>query len=305
MRGETRNMDPLVSVIVPVYNSRNSLKRCLASLSLQSYNNWECIVVDDGSSTSHEDVVKAFDDSRLHFYRYQNNRGRGYARKYAIEHCRGEFVALQDADDWSMPGRLAILVETMLKHEDVSFLSSGMYRSNAEGACLGVRMNRTLEAQYSKPPDKPEIGHGSLIVRRHVFEQCNYDSKIRCSEDHDFLLRALSRFKFMNIPDCLYIYNEESNQSAGKYLNSTGVRFSVLKNWIWRRPIRATILGLRYATSCLAYTTAFTFGVQAKLFSRHWIEPSQDERDQFELAWRRVKSFEASGIQKKGAHGGP
>jgi glycosyltransferase involved in cell wall biosynthesis len=298
-------MNPLVSVIVPVYNSRKSLRQCLVSILLQSYSNWECIVVDDGSDTSHEDLVNAFADSRFRFYRIQTNRGRGFARKYALEKCRGALIALQDADDWSMPDRLITLVKVLMQHKEVSFLSSGMYRCNAEGECLGVRMNHYIAAQYSKPPDKLEIGHGSLIIRRHVFEQCNYDPNIRCSEDHDFLLKALSRFKYINIADCLYIYNEENNQSAGKYLRSTLTRFSVLRNWIWKRPLRTAILGLRYATSCLAYTLAFIFGLEEKLFSRHWVEPSREERFKFEAAWERVKNFEGDDMQKKRAHGGP
>ena len=92
-------MSALVSVMMPVYNASASIPRALASLFAQSYEEWECIVVDDGSTDGSADVVTRCRDSRVRCVRLPENRGRAVARQTALDVANGRYLAFLDADD--------------------------------------------------------------------------------------------------------------------------------------------------------------------------------------------------------------
>jgi glycosyltransferase involved in cell wall biosynthesis len=91
---------PLVSIIVPAYNYGHLIEHTLNNLLLQTWQNWECIVVDDGSKDNTADVVKAFCNRDYRFiYHYKNNAGLSAARNTGIALAKGQFIQLLDADD--------------------------------------------------------------------------------------------------------------------------------------------------------------------------------------------------------------
>ena len=95
------NMGPLVSVIVPVYNAEKSLSRCVQSIQIQSYQNLEIILVDDGSTDHSVDICDAFaaHDLRIHVV-HQKNCGVSYARNTGISMATGDYICFVDSDDW-------------------------------------------------------------------------------------------------------------------------------------------------------------------------------------------------------------
>jgi glycosyltransferase involved in cell wall biosynthesis len=93
-------MDPIVSVIVPCYNQAQYLPETLDSLLSQTYSNWECIIVNDGSPDNTEEIAKTFctKDNRIK-YVFQNNGGLSSARNKGIKESTGEYILPLDADD--------------------------------------------------------------------------------------------------------------------------------------------------------------------------------------------------------------
>ena len=98
---------PTVSVVIPAYNSGPYLDGAVQSVIAQTFTDWECIVVDDGSTEDLSRVEKM--DPRVRLIR-QENRGTAAARNNAILHSVGEFIAFLDHDDRWMPGRLESMV---------------------------------------------------------------------------------------------------------------------------------------------------------------------------------------------------
>ena len=92
----------LVSVITPMYNSEKTISRTIESVINQSYNKWEMIIVDDGSSDKSADVVKEYckRESRILFFQNEEKKGVSYARNRAINMSRGQYIAFLDSDDW-------------------------------------------------------------------------------------------------------------------------------------------------------------------------------------------------------------
>ena len=93
-----KKMKKKISVIVPVYNSGKYLKRCIDSILSQSYNDFELIFVNDGSTDRSGEICKSFKDPRIRYVE-QNNKGVSYAGNVGIKERKGEFVTFIDSDD--------------------------------------------------------------------------------------------------------------------------------------------------------------------------------------------------------------
>ena len=95
--------EPLVSVIMPVYNCEKYLKESIESVISQSYQNWELIIVDDGSKDKSVSIIKSYmeKDKRIQLYKNESGEhGPGIARNYGMEKIRGKYTYFIDADDW-------------------------------------------------------------------------------------------------------------------------------------------------------------------------------------------------------------
>ena len=95
------NNAPLLSVIIPVYDSRPYLSDCLKSLKRQTLRDWEAILVDDGSTDGSDEVLKAYAEADGRFrYAHQSNSGLSVARNTGLALAKGIYVAFLDSDDW-------------------------------------------------------------------------------------------------------------------------------------------------------------------------------------------------------------
>src|SRR5688500_8449337 len=99
-------MSSKVSIMMPVYNGESSVRFALCSVLAQTHEDWECIVVDDGSVDRTPDILARFRNPRSVVLTLPENRGRGVARQIALDAASGEYLAFLDADDWMYPRKL-------------------------------------------------------------------------------------------------------------------------------------------------------------------------------------------------------
>ena len=119
---------PLVSIIVPAYNAEKYLEETIKSVLAQTHNNWEMIVIDDGSRDGTAAIVKKYtsEDKRI-FYYYQENKRMASARNAGIKRARGKYVAFLDADNLFLPDKLEKQVAYLESHPDCGVCYSGIY----------------------------------------------------------------------------------------------------------------------------------------------------------------------------------
>jgi len=111
----------LVSVIIAVYNGGNFIAQTLESLKAQTFENWECLIVDDGSSDDTSTIVEDFAkvDPRFHLIKTEGGNGPYVAANLAFPHCNGEFIARIDADDINLPHRLEIQYDYLVNNPNI------------------------------------------------------------------------------------------------------------------------------------------------------------------------------------------
>lgn len=118
-------MELLVSIIIPTYNRAHLIGETLDSIIAQTYTNWECIIIDDGSTDNSHNIIAKYclKDYRIQYYQRLSDRPKGAnaCRNYGFELSKGKYIKWFDSDDIMLPAHLAILVDT-LQNEDVDFV---------------------------------------------------------------------------------------------------------------------------------------------------------------------------------------
>jgi glycosyltransferase involved in cell wall biosynthesis len=215
-------MPPLVSILVCIYNCTATLKRALASLVAQTYDNWEAVVVDDGSSDDPQSVVRAITDSRIRFFRFQNNSGRGVARQFALTKARGKYIAFLDGDDWLYPSKVDEQMEVMEDEPSLVLCSSPLAIANSKNCITGVRhapangqeVPRTFRARPAWVP----VPFASSLIKTNHAQKIGFDESLKRSEDFDFLMRLLWGQRFFLMSGVTYVYVAEQKVTSNTSL---------------------------------------------------------------------------------------
>ena len=224
---------PKVSVLVPVYNVENYLRACLDSVLAQTYQNWECVLVDDGSRDSSGTICDEYakKDSRFVVI-HKQNEGVAKARIDAFEHSKGEYVSFIDADDFVDKCYLEVLLATLFEyHVDMVVCQYWIYQEgktrsikrNVKGYYDKQAIRRMLQTQFLY--DRATRGAGipialwaKCIHRRYVIEALKVGDGLKWNEDQLGLFYILLRIdSFYAIEDSLYNYVMREGQATKNY----------------------------------------------------------------------------------------
>lgn len=160
-------MTPLVSVMMPCYNAAHRIQTALTSLLIQSYPNWECLLVDDGSTDNLREELLAFNDSRIRVFHLESNFGRGYAHQFALQQARGEFLCTLDADDWLYPTKLEVQVRFLSHNPDITAVSLEIALVDENEHLVGIHFREGPKITWMSgiPPEIFALGRRCCAVR--------------------------------------------------------------------------------------------------------------------------------------------
>lgn len=225
-------MRPFFSVIIPVYNRARALQSALASVLTQSCQDFEIVVVDDGSKDNPLEIIQAFGDPRIRLLR-QVNRGGGAARNTAIDAAQGRFIAPLDSDDIFLPHHL----------QAMKILLEG--KTNSVGYARMI-VDRGQGRTFLKPPralrqgehmanyllcDRGFVPTITIAVEAATARRIRYDESLRVAEDTDFAIRlflAGCRFEMLEMPGAVWKDIADSGRT------SAGNRRERFGNWLER-----------------------------------------------------------------------
>ncbi|RME52356.1 glycosyltransferase family 2 protein, partial [Candidatus Woesearchaeota archaeon] len=208
------NLSPLVSVIIPFYNEEKSISDAVESILNQTYQHFEIVLVDDHSTDRSVEIIRNFRDPRVRLIQKDASipQGRASSRNLAIQESQGKLVMLQDADDLSMPTRLARQVERYLANQEKNPIVGCAIKINAPGQ-QRVKLLPEDHAQiiqgFQRKWNRVTIVAGTLLLAKETLLQYPYRTRYQHMEDWDLLLRLYEskRFFFTNVNQPLYQYN--------------------------------------------------------------------------------------------------
>ena len=207
----------LVSVLMPVYNGLPYIKMSLTALLWQTYDNWECVIVNDGSTDGTKEYLNQLVDSRFRVVDLVQNTGRGNARQVALEHAQGEYIAYLDAGDWCSPKKLEYQIKYLQENPDVALVSAGIYSYGEKKTLRRVRcLGNGQPYHFNKSIDRLFIACAASMIRRNIIASHKYDRSIDYGEDVDFISRCVNGRKYAVLNEVLYYYSEFDSMSIVK-----------------------------------------------------------------------------------------
>ena len=205
--------NPIISVVMPVYNGEKYLREAIDSILNQSFSDFEFIIVNDGSTDRTEEIVFSYDDKRIVYIKNQENLNISKTLNKGIEIAKGKYIARMDDDDISLPTRFERQIDFLEKNKDV-------------GVCdTWLKTFGDIEEDWAMPVSHEEklvsllfhssIAHATVLMRKNILNGMSqlYKDSFSAAEDYELWTRLASVTKFAGIPEVLYKYRFHSEQT--------------------------------------------------------------------------------------------
>lgn len=212
--------NPTVSVVIPTYNRAQLIARSIKSVLSQTYQDFEIIIVDDGSTDNTEEVVSSFNDERIRYIRHEKNKGEAAARNTGIKAAKAEFIASQDSDDEWLPEKLAKQVNILKDASPkVGVVYTGFWKiENNKKTYIPFSWVNQKEGDIHKELLKGNfIGSPVTLVRKECFEKVGmFDENLFNVVDWEMWLRVSKyyHFKYIDEPSVVAHYESDNVSSS-------------------------------------------------------------------------------------------
>lgn len=211
-------MTPKVTIIMPVYNGEKYLRDAIDSILGQSFENFEFVIVNDGSKDRSDEIIKQYKDKRIRYIVHTKNTGLDQTLNEEFKKAQGEYIARMDCDDISFPKRIEKQVDFLDAHPDFGMIGTQYINMNHDRVMyeVGAQLFDNEEIKLGIQ-SMNAFCHGSVMFRTSFIKENNveYNHKYSPYEDYELWTRIAQMTKVCNLPEVLYAY---MNNPAGMYL---------------------------------------------------------------------------------------
>ncbi len=205
------NFNPVISVVMPVYNSGVYVAEAINSILSQEFVDFELIIINDGSIDNSEDIIHSFKDERIVYLSNVENQGIVFSLNAGIAVAKGEYIARMDADDIAKPQRLRKQYEFMTNNTAIALCGTFADAINEEG----VFMHKVMPPTNNKEIKINQLFcnsfiHPSVILKSAILKDYKYSREYEFAEDFFLFSRIAINHAVANIDESLILYREHS-----------------------------------------------------------------------------------------------
>ena len=234
----SNHTEPLISVIMPVYNAGLFLRQAIDSILMQSVRDFEFLIIDDCSADASREIVAGYDDPRITLITNTSNLGVARTLNKGLELAKGDYIARMDADDLSEPKRFATQVAFMNEYPQLAISGSWVWRQDGTKKFL-LRYPVGRECVESFLLFGNPLAHPTVFMRRHkVLELGQYDPECPAAQDYDFWSRCFQQCAMDNVARPLVSWrcNPDGVTMSG-FDSSNKVSLDILKRMLGKLEI--------------------------------------------------------------------
>jgi glycosyltransferase involved in cell wall biosynthesis len=238
-----------VSIGIPFYNAEFFLADAIKSIIHQSFQDWELILVNDGSTDKSLEIAQTFakKDHRIRVISDGLNKKLPYRLNQIISESKYEYIARMDADDLIHPDRLKIQLDFLEKNTEFDLVSTGVVSINDKNQVKGIRRVKEIYTNFYEVRRHYPIVHASILARKEWYSRNKYNQNLPRTEDFELWCRTISNndLKLAVLPTALYYYREEGLATAEKLKRSYVDGLSVYKEYC-KKPDLKVILSSNF-----------------------------------------------------------
>lgn len=289
-------MSCLITIGLPFYNNENTLEKAIHSILMQTYSNWELILIDDGSiDTSKSIAIKAAKlEKRIRYISDGVNRGLVYRLNQITNMANGQYIARMDADDMMLPEKLVKQLLVFQQHSTIDIVATAAYTIDENDTPIGIRGTKNVEPIQKKDVLKNcLLIHPTILVKTEWYKSNNYDKDFLRAEDYELWCRTFNYTKFHRITEPLYLYRE-GNVSLRNYNLSMQTLRKVFKKYG-----KGTLSGYELNIAILnthvksfLYSFFGVFGVQYLLTAKRNISLTEQQKQFIENETSKIKNYQ-------------
>ncbi|WP_237276356.1 glycosyltransferase family 2 protein [Tenacibaculum ovolyticum] len=199
---------PLISIVIPFYNNETTLLDAIKSVFAQTYQNWELILLNDGSVDTSLKIAKSINDQKVRVVSDGINKGLVFRLNQAPTIAKGNYIARMDADDLMHPERISKQMDVFLSDDLVDLVDTGTYSISEKGEPEGKRGMGPIKYNPKEILGKAMLLHASVVGKKEWYLKNKYNANYVRGEDCELWIRTYKFSKFRRIKEPLYIVRE-------------------------------------------------------------------------------------------------
>lgn len=236
-------LKPVISVILPAYNSAAYIGQAIESVLAQSFTAFELLIINDGSTDDTDAVILGYNDPRITYYTNKVNSGLIFTLNRAIDIARGKYIARMDADDICEPTRLQLQYNWLEEKQHIALVGCFVTTINDNNQKTGIWPEDTKAHTFSDIRKTMKwqncIAHPTIMCRAQILKQYKYSPRQLHCEDYDLWLRLLAdKLVIEKVPMYLLQYREHQQSITGAVLRRSNPffkQFRCKKNFLTNR----------------------------------------------------------------------
>lgn len=203
-----------VTVVIPTYNRADLLPRAIDSVLSQSFEDFELIIVDDGSTDNTPEVVNTYSDPRIQYIKRNENLGANRARNEGINRAESDVISFLDSDDELHPEYLETAMKKLRSSDPDTVGVFTSFEIVEDGEVTNVCQAKSGTVEYENILVTNVIGTFSCVTfKKHAFEDVGMlDEELESCQDYDFYIRVLKKHDVAGINDVLVTYHKHSDR---------------------------------------------------------------------------------------------
>jgi hypothetical protein len=286
----TSRRPPIVSIGMPVFNCSSTLAQAISSILNQTFNEWELLIIDDGSTDNTVEIALSYDDPRIIVTKGNGNQRIARRLNQLVCKSKGKFFARMDGDDIAYPRRLQCQLEYLQSHPEVDLVGGWVVVFRNDGTALGARRGiLTHEQMWSQPWKGVLMPHPTWMGRTKWFRDNPYRTG-RESEDQDLLFRTYHKSRFATVPETVLGYRED--RLSLPYLLS--MRWyccqSIVASAIRQRRLRnAALCIVAEVAKGMTEAVAICTGLNHRMLRRRAMPMEENEALEWQSVWQEVR----------------
>lgn len=278
---KNRINQPLISIVMPIYNTISFLPAALQSIQAQTHTNWELIVIDDRSTDGSWDVIQKFakKDKRIRAFRNRQNKGVSFTANKATKLAKSQFIARMDSDDIATPKRLAVQLKFLQRHPQVIAIGGQCDVINEHNQVIGHKHFPTAPKEVAKMLFSfASIQQPTMMVNAALLPKNFqwYEEGMATAEEHELLFRLLQHGQLANVDQTLLQYRMHSSNISSRHPKKdfwqiARARWNAVRKHNYQPNLKGLLTTFAQAALVTALPEALLYQLYTKL--RGWSAP--------------------------------